>query len=297
MNRINVLILDDIFVVGDNVKTRIFADDESYRHDLGLKIHPYYCNEINDKNLKEASCIVNEEIRKNDIEYLLLDRGFGKIIELGHDNYPELEAGFLYKDNTANGFKIEHLLEELDRINENSLHHIKGIIVYTHDDYREQNPDKYGTIVKEEIIDKLKRIPSLKKTRIDVLLAYSEIYKIAEIDLYEGYAGKGVIKLGKKNEFILYGIFIGKLLYHKLIQMINIRRVNLIKEKKLLLFYRLIILYIIFISISVGGNAIFSYLFKQGGFIVGIISLLFGILIPFAVLLLKPSILIDINDE
>lgn len=296
MNRINVLILDDIFVVGDNVKTRIFADDESYKHDLGFKIHPYYCSEINDKNLKEAAHIVNEEIRKNNIKYLLLDRGFGKIIEPGQDNFEGLEAGYLYKDNTVSGFKIEHLLEELDRIEKNSLHYIKGIIVYTHDDYREQSPDKYGTVVKEEIIDKLKIIPSLKNCKVDVLLAYSEIYKIAEIDLYEGYAGEGVIRIGKKNEFILYGTFVGKLLYHKLIQMISVKRSNLIKEKKVLLFYRLIILYLIFISISVGGNAIFSYLFNQGGFIVGLISLAFGILIPLIILLLKPSILIDINE-
>ena len=57
MNRINVLILDDISAVGNNVRLRIFADNNRYKNDLGLEIFPQFCNEIKDKTLNEAARI------------------------------------------------------------------------------------------------------------------------------------------------------------------------------------------------------------------------------------------------
>lgn len=292
MKIIHILILDDNFVIANKVKKRIFSADRSYKYDSGIEIFPHYLK-VDNTNSKAAAKEVNNYIKENEIQYLLLDRGFGEIIEPIQDNPIGLDPNYIYKDNRENGFHIENLLFELKAIKKNALAKIKGVIVYTYDDYRELN--KQGDTIKEEIVHELKSILS-PKCKIDVLLAYSDIYKIAEIDLYEGYEGEGIIKLGKKNEFVLYGIFVGELLYHKIIQMINVKNYGLIKERKILLFYRLIILYLIFISISVGGNAIFNYLFYQNKTIIGVVSLIFGLLVPFIILLLKPSLLIDIEE-
>ncbi|MEZ4828974.1 MAG: hypothetical protein R3C61_22210 [Bacteroidia bacterium] len=292
MKKINVLILDDNFVIANKVKRRLFSANRSYRIDSGIEIYPHYL-EIDNTNPKISAKSVDDYVKENEIEFLLLDRGFGHIIEPKPNNPEELDIEYVYKDNTKSGFYIEHLLEEWKRLKKSSLKAIKGAIVYTYDDYRELN--KQGEVIKDEIVNELVSILP-RKCKLDVLLAYSDIYKIAEIDLYEGYAEEGVIKLGKKNEFVLYGIFVGELLYHKIIQMLSVRNLQSIKDKKATLLYRLAILYLIFISISVGGNAIFTYLFSESKVVIGVAALIFGLLLPFIILLLKPSILIDIDE-
>ncbi len=292
MKPINILILDDNFVIADKVKRRLFSADKSYKYESGIEIFPHYIR-IDNTDAKIAANTVNNYIKENDIKYLLLDRGFGEIIDPNETNNNELNSEYVYKNNDKSGFYIENLLSELKAIKKNGLSKIKGAVIYTYDDYREQN--KQGDTIKEEIIHEMKSILP-KKCRIDVLLAYSDIYKIAEIDLYEGYAEPGIIKLGKRNEFVLYGIFVGELLYHKIVQMVNINKMDFIKERKTAIFLRLFILYLIFISLSIGGNAIYNYLFSENSLMIGVVSLIFGLMIPLIILFLKPSILIDIEE-
>ena len=293
MKRIEVLILDDNFVIANKIKKRLFTADKIYKYASGIELYAHYL-EVDNHNPEKAAIAVNNYIKENEIKYLLLDRGFGKIIEPRINNSEKLDSNYLYKDNNLKGYSVEHLLSALKNIKKNALSQVKGIIIYTYDDYRELN--KQGDVIKDEIINELKNIIH-KNVRIDVLLSYSDIYKLAGVDLYEGYAGEGIVKLGRKNGFILYGLFVGELLYHKTMQMIIVENNNLIKEKKIILFYRLLILYLVFISISVGANAISTYLFNKGGIMIGVVSILFGIIIPLIILLLKPSLLIDIEKD
>jgi len=295
MKKLNILILDDNFVIGHKVKKRLFTANSTYKDETGFEIFPFYI-EIDNVNPKIASKEVNNFVRENNIQYLLLDRGFGELIEPQENNELDFDVSYIYRNMSKGGFKIEQLLSHWKQINNNSLKDIKGLIVYTYDDYFEADKPKQGEVIKEEIINKLDSIlPS--KCKFDVLLAYSNIYKIANVDLYEGYNDEtGIIKLGKKNGFLLYGIFVGELLYHKLIQMTSVRSASNIKSKKTRLFYRLIILYLIFISLNLGSSAIFSYLFEKSNLAIGLLSLFFGIFIPFLILLLRPSLLIDIDE-
>ncbi|MDB5227823.1 MAG: hypothetical protein JWN78_2016 [Bacteroidota bacterium] len=293
MKRVDILILDDNFIIAKMVKKRFFNADKTYKHESLIELFPHYL-EVDNNDYQKAAVSVNDYIRENNIRYLLLDRGFGKIIEPIINNSENLDVHYVYKDNNQAGYHIEELLLSLKQLKNSSLSKIKGVIIYTYDDYREV--DKQGEVIKEEILDSVKIILPAK-CKIDVLLAYSDIYKIANVDLYEGYSGAGIIKLGKKNDFLLYGIFVGELLYHKAIQMISLRSINFIKEKRVFMLCRLLILYLIFISISVGANAIFTFLFKESKILIGVVALLFGLLLPIAILYLKPSLIIDIEEQ
>ena len=257
MKPINILILDDNTFIANKIRRRLINADKTYRYDSGIEIIPHYL-EIDNENIKNAAITVNNFIKENDVKNLLLDRGFGTIFKPVENNDKDLDCNYLYKDNNKSGFYIEELLLEISKIKKNGLTRINGVVVYTYDDYKDLN--KHGDVIKEDIIYELKSILS-NKCKIDVLLAYSDIYKLASVDLYEDYGGDGIVKIGKANDFYLYGIFCGELLYHKLIQMINSSRMNFIKERKTTIFLRLFFLYLIFISISVGSNAVFNYLF------------------------------------
>jgi hypothetical protein len=292
MKTVNILILDDNFVIAKKIKKRLFDADFVYRRNTNIQLIPHYLH-VDNVSYEKAAVTVNSYVLENNIHYLLLDRGFGTIIEPKQNDY-NFDYNYIYKDNAKGGYYIENLLLNWKSLKNSSIPKINGAIVYTYDDYRELN--KQGDVIKQEIEEELKRILP-KKCKIDVLLAYTDIYKIAEVDLYMGYAGEGVIKLGKKNEFHLYGIFVGELLYHKLIQMIAIRRVENISESKMKMFFRMLILYAIFISISVGGNAVFTYLFADNKQVVGFISLAFGLIVPLIILFLKPTLLLDIGEN
>jgi hypothetical protein len=290
MKKINILILDDNFVIANKIKKRLFEADNSYRYNSGIQIFPYYL-EVDNDNPFEAAKVVNNYIKENEIQYLLLDRGFGKIIEPTISDSENLNNEYLYKDNTVVGYFVENLLKEINKIKHNELKNIKGVIVYTYDDYRELK--KESEIVKEEIINELISILP-KRCSVDVLLSYSNLYKTAGVSLYECYSGEGTIRLGRKEHFLLYGLFMGELLYHKLLQMINARTSELIKNKQMLISIRIVVLYLIFISINIGANALYSSFF-QGKNVLIVVSIFFSILIPFVILFFKPSLLIDLE--
>lgn len=292
MKRINILILEDNFVIAQKIKSRLFKANEIYAHQSGVEIFPYYL-EVDNENPEIAAIKANEYIKLHDIEYLLLDRSFGSIIEPKPNNEEEHDVEYLYKDNTKKGYYIEELLKSISCTPKHNLTRIKGIVVYTYDNYMDEN--KQGEIIKAEIEEELKKSVH-SKCKIDILLAYTNIYKLAEINIYEGYSAPGIIKFGRKKDFVLYGIFAGELLYHKLLQMINIKNMEILSQKKTKIFYRLSILYTVFISISIGSNAIYAHFFSGNGIIINIVMLLFGILVPFLVLVLDPSILIDLDE-
>ena len=291
MKKVNVLILDDNFIIANKLKKRLFDADNHYKFNTGIQIFPHYI-EIDNIDYKKSVKDVNNYIIENSISYLLLDRSFGKILDGDEYNNDELKKGIIYKDNDVGGYYIEALLQELLRIRNNALNRIKGIIIYTYDDYRTDK--KEGEAIKEEIIEKFANL-QIRRTNIDVLLSYSTIYKIAGVNLYEDLSRRGITKLGKKDNFVLYGLFCGELLYHKLIQMINNRNLVRIKNRKFNLFYKLIALFLIFTSINLGANGLYYYLFRSGGISLIFLSFLFAFLVPIIILLLKPEFLIDLE--
>jgi hypothetical protein len=293
MKSIKVLILDDNFVIANKVKSKLFNASNGYKIDSGIEIFPHYLK-VDNNDPAVAAITVNNYLRQHEITYLLLDRGFGHIVDSSVGTNDNLEANSLYKDNSIKGYYIEELLSQIKGVKNNALSQIKGVIVYTYDNYLDVN--KEGEVIKGEIIYELKDLLHTM-CKIDVLLTYTDIYKIAEIDLYEGYTGEGLVKIGLKRDFVLYGMFVGELLYHKLLQMINARNYNLIKKKRGRLVSSLVILYSVLICINLGVNAISLYLLKDNNIIAGALSLLFGLLLPIVILWLKPSILLDIEEH
>ncbi len=293
MKTINVLLLDDNFIIANKIKKRIFEADSLYKFNSNFHIHTYY-QEIDNSNVSNGAEQMNLFIKSQNIEYLLLDRGFGKIVDPEIEPLSSLDNTCVYKDNSVKGYNVEELLLELKNKNNSNLNSIKGILIYTYDDYRTIN--KEGEIIREEIIGNLETIIP-KNCYVDILLTYSSIYKIANKNLYFAFNGHGVFKLGRKDDFQLYGIFIGELLYHKLSHVINIKKFKILKERKKSIILKIIILYLIVISINVGSNALYSLIFEGINKLYGFVSILFALILPLIVLKFLPGYLIDFDDK
>lgn len=292
MKLVQVLILDDNFVIARTIRRRLFEADGIYKHGSGVQIVPHWL-EVDNEDPQKAAEMVNDYMNRNNVHYLLLDRGFSVLSE-GTDPQDSSGKTYIFRDGTKGMYFVEQMLGILRGIPGNKLQQVKGVIVYTYDDYKQFN--KYGEMVKEEIVSAFGSIlPSTCK--LDVLLSYSNIYRVAEIDLYDGWEGTGVIRLGRKDNFVLYALFVGELLYHKLILMIDKRRVEATKTAKRSALTKLIAFFLIYISLSLGVSSLFEAIDLQSNHLTNAILLIsFAVLLPLVILWLRPALLIDIDD-
>ena len=217
--RINALILDDNWIVGDCIKKRIFKANEAEFSSEEINVKPFYL-EVDTLDKENAARIIESFIINNEINFLLLDRGFYNLIDpkslVGHEN---LQPEKLYLNKKDKGIKIEQILK---CISKDKMKSLKGVIIYTY--------DMEGTYIEPAQIRQniLEILPiTFKKENIDIVLTNSEIYSLSSLQLYGNEADKNnpeLIISGTKSDFMLYGLFIGEILYHRIISIVQKER-------------------------------------------------------------------------
>ena len=154
----------------------------------------------------------------------MLDRGLYNLIdpnskECTAPGLEELDKQYLYIVTGASGVKIE---EVLPYIRFSRLNSLKGVILYTYDDPTRTSEH---SIEPAEIASDLSEIigKGLSPEYIHVIGTNSEIYHLAGINLYinDSSLYVGFTATGKRSDFMLYGLFMGEILYHRIVGMIN----------------------------------------------------------------------------
>lgn len=292
----NALILDDNEFVGDNIRKRIYKANTSNYSYSGVEIIPHFLT-IDISDLSKAAKSIINYINANKIDYLLLDRGFYFVIDpSSNETYNNLDNKYIYtkKKDLKNGVKIEKILELTSK---KEYNRIKGIIVYTYDaneDYIEpaQIRQTFLNIMPENFNEK----------NIEIILTNSEVYKLSGLNLYidsELPENKEMTITGLKSDFKLYGLFMGEILYHRMISMLNKEQERRFISKQKMIIRNFIILFFTFTFLSIGGNASYQMLYNKihSNIFLLVISVVFAVLLPLFILAVKPNLLINIEDE
>ena len=279
MEKYNVLILDDIEFVGKNLCKRFYETSRFYSKNLGIEIKPHFeVVQIGDcyKNTLEK---IKDSIIERKIDYLILDRGFNNIENIKAD---------AFSVNMDNKINVEELLKDIPT---EYYKRIKGVIVYTYiPDEKEKDFDI------EKFRDDIYTILSEKISieNIQIILCNKEIYKDTGLKLYDYDYDKINEKFsnvtGSKSKFGLYGLFMGEILYHRLIQMINKQKKFMITKGKSSKVLSFIILFLVFTGLSIGGNALYNIfsIYINNVFLL-FCSVVFAIVLPIIILLKNPD--------
>jgi len=295
MKEYNVLILDDIKLVGVNIRQRISDVAENYFSLSGIRIIPHYDEneEIDITDIDKLSKKIEYDIVSKKIDYLLLDKGFTEVIE----SIDGFEETFLYAKNRE-WVTIDKILEKIHIEKHNR---IKGIIIYTY------NPEEKPNFPEEKADMRNKYLKILPKKfkrdyNFQIFMSNSEVYKKAELKLYDQKSvSTEYIQLGLKADFKLYGLFMGEILYHRVVSIINQKEKQNLRQKKRLVFSNIFILFFVLTGLSIGGNALYDILTNNNMdiFLLFVLSIIFSILMPLFILLIKPELLISLipNNE
>jgi len=289
MKNINVLIVDDIGVVGDCVKKRL-AKQDSYFVSQDFRVNPYFYKVVSldpQLNAKEIERVIKE--RK--INYLLLDRGFYAIIDPSSDSSTCFDKSYLFRKINNKGINIEDILRQMDI---SAFRDIKGVIIYSYDD----------DLLEEEadLVNQFSSIfPPSCAGNIEILLTYKEIYLPSGLNLYISEPINDEIeKIGKRSDFILYGLQIGEILYHRIMVSLRIQKNNKMLIKSLQTQRNLLLIFAVFTGLNLGSNAIFYLISQQTGsnlVLILTLSIVFSLLLPLIILKLKPEWMISFEDK
>jgi hypothetical protein len=292
--QVNVLILDDNEIIADNVKKRISKANESHSASAGFEVLPHHIT-IDINNLSDAAEKITAEVISKRIDVLLLDRGFYNIIDpVTNRQYGSLDSDMLYCRKGDKG----HIIEEILRlIHKDTFKSVSSVIIYTYDDAESYSEP---ALIKQAIRDVLP--PQFDKNAIDVILTYPEIYELSELKLYKdpidvnGFPDIELI--GPKSDFMLYGLFMGEILYHRTVSLIKKRQYNLFQERRAHLQIRLFLFFGIFTFLNLGANALYNLLSrgKPTDVLLLLTSLAFALILPWLILMIKPELVIDIED-
>ena len=216
-NQINILVIDDIEAIGCQISERIkpFCKTVNfYRYDV-------------DKEFQENANSIKNIITDKSINYLVIDRGFYKIIYT-KENIQELnlEEGYLYscqseecKAKKINADKL--LLDDQDGLlkyfknNSQSLN-LKGLILYTFDPFDKRIKEKLEN-VKTNITNQ-----GVSKDLVFVIETSEVFIKPTNRQLYKSFLAhpneidnnishNGYQKIGFKSVFVEYGDLIGNI--------------------------------------------------------------------------------------
>lgn len=277
MKEYNVLILDDITFVGEHLEKRFFETSRFYSENLGIELKPHFEPVQIGDCYKETLKNIGDSIVQHKIDYLILDRGFNYIENIKGDRFSVKTEGKIYVDKLLKDIPNEYYKR------------IKGIIIYTYIPEELENDFNKEKFVESIYEILLKRI---NKENIQIILCNSEIYKLARLKLY-GYDYDGINHkisnvTGSISEFKLYGLFMGEILYHRLIQMINKQKNILITKGRGHNTICFVIYFLAFTGLSIGSNALYNFLLDNHigkGFLLFVCSLL----IPMFILLTNPK--------
>lgn len=292
----NILLLDDNEIIASCIQKRLLKASETFFETTQIEINPFHL-QIDISNISKAGQIIEKFIIESEIHFLLLDRGFFDLIDPVKLNIQELEKNTLYIEKNTKSIKITEILKEVNFSKTNSL---KGVVLYTYD---EPSLTSEWYVEPAQIKKDLKQIigSRLNPDNIDVVLTNSEIYHLANLKLYDTNPKQvgEYLEQGKKSEFMLYGLFMGEILYHRILKIIDKNQKKTLSKKKGSLNTKLILLFIVFTSLSIGGNAVYTLAMQKIQSNLGLIllSLMFSIVFPILILTIKPDWIISIDDD
>lgn len=134
-----------------------------------------------------------------------------------------------------------------------------------------------------------------------MILTYPAIYRLADLNLY---TSMDVVDhpdlecIGHKSGFMLYGLFMGELLYHRAVALINRRKTVVRQNKKTQALRNVTILFIVFTALNLGANALYNVLSHNlaNDLALILLSLSFALLLPLLILVLKPDWILNIEE-
>ncbi len=295
-NSLSILILDDNEIIAACIEKRLLKASQTFFETTQLEIIPTYLRLSNSDAIKAGKEIENY-LKENEVDFLLLDRGFFDIIDPNKINDESLDSEKLYIRKDAKGLKINDILSN---VNFSKVKEFKGVILYTYDE-PSHTSEWYiePAQIRQDLIMSFGK--KINPDYIDIVLTNTEVYQLASLKLYE-YKPKQVgeyLESGNKSAFMLYGLFMGEILYHRILKIYDKQQRNKLRAKKGSVKTQLILLFIVFTALSIGGNAIYALTIKQIKSDVGLLllSLVFSILFPILILVLKPGWVIDLNKE
>ncbi len=295
---LNVLIVDDNRIIGDAVEKRLFRASAIHSPITHLEVNPIYLKDFTvDANAINAMANqIASAIAGNEIDVLLLDRGLFKIIDpQWNPEYKNLDHAYLYGERGDTGTTIEAVLNEIDPP---TFKRIICVVVYTYiQDAQKDEPER----IKMHVAKAMKMVD---KGAITVIATKEEIYKDADLKLYdERPVTAGLNSLGLKGQFILYGTFMGELLYHYILKTVKIRRQEaILAHKKVRRVWNLALFYVVVTGTTLGANGMWDWIkesWKDEKKVTAcaIFAGLLGIILPLLILLTKPELLISVDDD
>jgi len=284
----NVLILDDVELTGENIRSRMICVNGFY---TDIKIIPHYIS-FDIKNIPDAAKEIAKNIRESKIDYLLLDRGFSSVLNPEEEKSQNLDSERLWAEKGS--VWIKDILREIPK---ETYHQIKGIIIYTYDP-RVNHPDSRREVIQDECLKVLPK--KFNEDNFDIFRSFTEIYELADLRLkpYPPADSLNYRDMGKKSDLKLYGLFMGEILYHRVISMIKSREKKRLIEKRGFLLRNLIVWFLALTGLSVGGNALYNILAKYTDiYLLIMLSVVFSFFIPLLILLIKKELLIPTDKE
>lgn len=214
-NTFKVLILDDVKIIGDAIEKRIFKANASNYRTSNIKIIPHYLF-VDHTNREKAARKIASVIALERIDILILDRGFSTLIDPSENKkYEHLDEGKLYSHKDSGSEDIEDIIRLIPQKN---LDKIEGVIIYTYDGSPYSEPEQIKHLYKE-ILPK-----QISSEYIEVVLPKQEVYDLANLKLYNFEKVQNHAELesfGRKSDFMLYGLFMGEILYHRTLNLIQ----------------------------------------------------------------------------
>lgn len=307
----NILIIDDNWYVGDQIKNRLQSLD--MRNNTKEMNVEYISGSVNQyfSHYNEPNFIDKIADKLLNTDYLLLDLHFQDLnIEESEKitnefvliNIDDKAEGIEFKGLTdaakkylqTYSVKSVELFKQIDQSKLNKINQkLKGLILYTYS----PNPKQGELAGKAKLI---RKALNLNKERIEIFSSHKEIYQSAGAELYKtDRVSKNLVSLGYKSDFRLYGTAMGEIIYHKIIDKENAKSQKRLKSKRARLWLRIPLFFFILLCIDLGSNTI-SEMIKVSGAnnkLILSICLFLGIILPLLILLLKPEILIDYETD
>lgn len=293
IKKLNVLVLDDNKIIVESLTKRIQSSAVRNLEFTNLQIVVHHL-ELPLQDDQQAAGQIKAAIKTMDIDILLLDREFHSIIDpkVGEE-HSRLNGEKLYLKKHENSKKIEDILA---RLQEKDFHGVSGVIVYTY-----LEPDSFeesGAIrarLEEILGDKFDR------DAIEVIQTNLEIYQGTGRKLYvyeDVPAHEELESIGEKGEFVLYGRFMGEILYNRIVSLRKIKRYGkLFLAKTALMQRNTILLFLVFTGLNIGATIMCDILkekINRWGLLAFGVVLAIGL--PLSVLWKKPEWVVTVDD-
>ncbi len=315
MKPLNILILDDNLVVGEQLKNRMITlDDHAAFSKYRLKIeylnasentsyyrftdHALFEKAVKDKLIESDYLLL--DVHYQDINFEKTNQSACKDIIMNIPPGKGTDVQWISKEGKLTDSAREYLMTEATQSTELFRHlsedirdkvrkRLKGVIIYTYS----PNPDPNRLAgLKNNII----RAFRINENKVEIFSSYKELFQGTDFELYKTQKlSDQFVSIGKKSDFRLYGSMIGEILYHKIVHKEYQRKDKRLKEQKSSYFKTLAFYYVIFISIGFGTNALYDILRNGHGldaFVLAMFAVLLGVLLPFIILYFKPDLLI-----